>query len=211
MRRRPSSQKSSGTAPGHVAAVAVDVEFPDEILHVPPQVFAQSGRSEIQLREMPMAVPDFPVFVADREIRMFREERRRRAAVVVDQVEQHAEPEAVGGADERFQVVIRAVFGIDRVVVADAVDVLRVVEPGLLLAVAPEFRARVVVGQRDRTEIDHIRPERGDVRQQPFRRPQRPVGRECAQIDLVDDRVLQEFRRGFCRQVRHFLSFPMVD
>jgi len=197
--------------PGDVAAVAVHVEVADEVFHVFPQVLPQRRGFEVEFGEVPMPVLHRTVRLADHEVGMFVEEHRRRTAVIVDQIEDHPQPEFVRFRNERFEIVVGAVFGIDGVIIADPVDVFRILQLRLLLPVAPELPARVVVGQRHRAEVDDVRPERSDVRKQPLRRLQCAVERERAQIDLVDDSILQISRSPFRRDFSHFLSFPVID
>ena len=97
-----------------------------------------------------------------------------RADVVVDDVEDHRQAERVRGVDELLQAVRPAVGGLGRAQV-DAV-------------VAPAVRAGEL---RDRHHLDRRHAELGERLQMRDRAFEGPLGRERADVQLVDDAVGQ--------------------
>lgn len=89
--------------------------------------------------------------------------------------------------DERLQVGVRPVFGIDARVVLEAILVLRIVEAALDLARTPERAIRVVVHLHDGHEIDDRHAQVLQIAEARLDRAERSLRRERARLDLVDD------------------------
>ena len=168
-----------------VTAEAVRAERAHQVRDVPDQVRAQRGDGEVELREAPGALLDRAVRVPPREFGMLAQERRRGAAVEVDEIEDDLQAEAVGLPAEILQVLVRPVFLVDVEVVGDAVLVLRVVEAAADLARTPERLVAGIVHLHDRHEVRDRHAEVLQVGELPRRRPQRALGRERPGLDLV--------------------------
>ena len=185
---------------GHVAAEAVHVVVADEGEHVRVEVFAHGGVRDVHLRERPVAELRRAARVAHDVVGVVLQEDGVGTAVEVDEVEHHLHAEAVRLGDERPEVGLRAVFGIDGEEVLLAVGVLRVLEAAGLLATAPEARVGVVVRELVGRQVDEVDAERLQVRQLRARGGEGPLRREHAREELVHDARAEEVRHGARRR-----------
>ena len=99
------------------------------------------------------------------------------------------------------QVIYRPVLRVNRIIVADTVRVLRVIQLRRLSSRRPELVPLVRVSRKYRAEINDIDPDIRKVRKHLCRRGKRPLIRERARINLVYDAPLKVRRR---RMYCHF-------
>ncbi len=176
--------KGGGAAARHIAAKSVDVEF----LHPPHQVgrevVTHLGIRKIQHWPAPVAKFDLAIRVVDEEVRPLHQHAVKRG-VIEDHVEHDLQPALVRLSGERLQIRVGAVFGIDRVVVADVV--------------------RPTVGQRrtlrDGAQIQHVHTEFGQMIEPRGHARQCSFGAERPQPDVIDDGATHPFghRARFAR------------
>ena len=110
----------------------------------------------------------YPAFgIADHEVRMFLQKYWRRAAMVIDQIQNHPHAEFMGTGYEFFQIFIGAVFGIYIIIVFQTVRIHGVVQCTFFLTVAPELQPYIVICDHRRAKIKDIRSQFRQVRQHP--------------------------------------------
>ena len=111
-----------------VTAVAVDVALLNEELHVPRHIFAELRVVVIELRVMPLSDVRSTVRKALYPVRMIGDEHSVRSAVIVNEVKYHPHTVLMRSRREIDQVIYRPVLRVDRIIVADTVRILRILE-----------------------------------------------------------------------------------
>lgn len=111
-----------------VAAVAVDVALLNEELHVPRHIFAELRVVVIELRVMPLSDVRSTVRKALYPVRMIGDEHSVRSAVIVNEVKYYPHTVLMRSRREIGQVIYRPVLRVDRIIVADTVRILRILE-----------------------------------------------------------------------------------
>ena len=196
-------------AVAHVAAEAVRAELLDQVADVADQVLPQLRLGEVEFREAPGAFLHRPVRIPPGELGMFPEERRRRAAVEVHEVEHDLHAETMRRGAEILQVLVGAVLLVHVEVVGDAVLVLGIVEAAPDLARAPEGLVPVGVHLHHRHEVRDGHAEVLQVGQLLFGGLEGPLRRERARLDLVHHAAREPFGRRArvlhpgVRRIRH--------
>ena len=162
----------------HVAAVAVDADFPHPVFHCLGHVLAHAGLRVIEIDDIRPVPPrrraEIAVPVALVPVGMLFSQRIVPGRVVGDPVEDHVHIERMSGVDESLEVVQRAELGIDAKIIAYRVRTAERALPVL-------FADRV-----DRHEPQDVDTEIPEPRQLPLDGAERPFGAELPDVDLVN-------------------------
>ena len=143
-----------------VSAEPIRVKFPNEIQQVIRKVIAHGRVFQIKTRERPFALID-----GFEKIRALRPQRIARSAVDIHHIQQHAHSQHVRRANKILQILLRAVFRVNPVIILHTIRIFRVVKAAFDHPPAPETRIHIVIRLIHGREIDQIHSEPSEMRQ----------------------------------------------